>query len=194
MCHCDDITYITPFFNYNSYTTCSTVVPSQHAQRPLSTEATLSNVAANFWHCYCECIHFSLAKGHLSNVATICWQIGWPYQYVQHTNNCRDSSMLRQSAYTYQYVIVCTSACVYVSKSVSGRHHGPSITSNMEKLPVWRLHTATTKIWLQMLGFRCKYCASENSGKHDTCSYYIKCHGGVMVLYISYRYYGTTHL
>ncbi len=20
-----------------------------------------------------------LAKGHLSNVATICWQIGWPY-------------------------------------------------------------------------------------------------------------------
>ena len=47
---------------------------------PLSTEATLSNVATNFWGCYLW-IHllFPLAKGHLSNMATISWQIGWPY-------------------------------------------------------------------------------------------------------------------
>ena len=51
------------------------------SQRPLSTEATLSNKATNLWRYYKQqCILLlPLTKGHLSNVATISCQIGWPY-------------------------------------------------------------------------------------------------------------------
>ncbi len=38
-------------------------------------------MAANFWrYCYeCILILVPLTKGHLSNVATLSWLIGWPY-------------------------------------------------------------------------------------------------------------------
>ncbi len=41
--------------------------------------ATLSILATNLWHCYYECIYFSRSPKATSNLATIYWQIGWPY-------------------------------------------------------------------------------------------------------------------
>ncbi len=46
----------------------------------LSREATLSNKAINLCHYYYQMyLLLPLTKGHLSNVATISWQIGWHY-------------------------------------------------------------------------------------------------------------------
>ncbi len=42
-----------------------------------STEATLSNMAINLL--VSMYLLLPLATGHLSNVTTVSWQIGWPY-------------------------------------------------------------------------------------------------------------------
>ncbi len=56
-------------------TVCSGPCLSDHSR-----EATVSNEAINicryYYHMY---LLVPLTKGHLSNVATIFWQIGWPY-------------------------------------------------------------------------------------------------------------------
>ena len=68
--------YCTGVFNLPMHTRMMYV-----QQLPLSSyiEANLPNVAKNVSAANINALHLPLTKGHLSNVATIFWQIGWPY-------------------------------------------------------------------------------------------------------------------